>query len=102
MSKTPEMFGKGAPQGVCAGEAADNGSIGGAMIPLLTMGIPGSATAAVLLGALMNDQPLESAAQIALDMTHAAIVETVRSGEPLRYGMQFEKTLPLFWQRISR
>ena len=53
ISKTPEMFGKGCPNGVCAGEAADNGSIGGAMIPLLTMGIPGSATAAVLLGALM-------------------------------------------------
>lgn len=52
-SKHPEMFGKGAPEGVCAGEAADNGSIGGAMIPLLTMGIPGSSTAAVLLGALM-------------------------------------------------
>ena len=53
LSKHPEMFGQGAPEGVCAGEAADNGSIGGAMIPLLTMGIPGSATAAVLLGALM-------------------------------------------------
>ena len=52
-SKTPELFGTGVPQGVCAGEAADNGSIGGSMIPLLTMGIPGSATAAVLLGALM-------------------------------------------------
>ena len=52
-SKHPEMFGKGAPEGVCAAEASNNGSIGGAMIPLLTMGIPGSSTAAVLLGALM-------------------------------------------------
>ena len=40
-------------------------------------------------------------AQTALDLTHAAIVETLRDGEPLRYGMQFEKVLPLFWQRIA-
>ena len=62
----------------------------------------GDVFASFLLAALMNDQPLETAAQTALAMTHAAIAETVRSGEPLRYGMQFEKVLPLFWQRIAK
>lgn len=52
LSKHPEEFGHGALAGVSAGEAADNGSIGGAMVPLLSLGIPGSATAAVLIGAL--------------------------------------------------
>ena len=49
----PETFGKGDPEGVAAAEAADNASVGGAMVPLLTLGIPGSASTAVLIGALM-------------------------------------------------
>lgn len=53
VSKHPEEFGKGAPEGVVAAEASNSGSVGGAMVPLLSLGIPGSATAAVLLGALM-------------------------------------------------
>ena len=61
----------------------------------------GDIFASFLLGALMNNQPLEKAAQTALDLTRAAIVETLKDGEPLRYGMQFEKVLPLFWQRIA-
>ena len=47
------------------------------------------------------DRMLETAAQLALDMTHAAIVETIKGGEPLRYGMQFEKVLPLFWKKLG-
>ena len=59
LSKTPEAFGEGVPEGVAAAEAANSSSVGGAMVPMLTLGIPGSATAAVLLGALMihNLQP---------------------------------------------
>lgn len=53
LSKHPEQFGKGAPEGVVAAEAANSASVGGAMVPLLSLGIPGSSTAAVLLGALM-------------------------------------------------
>jgi putative tricarboxylic transport membrane protein len=53
ISKTPERFGKGIPEGVVAGEAADSASVSGALVPMLTLGIPGSATAAVLMGALM-------------------------------------------------
>ena len=52
-SKTPQMFGNGAPEGVVASETANNAGIGGAMIPLLTLGIPGDAVTAILLGGLM-------------------------------------------------
>ena len=52
-SKTPEEFGKGTLEGVVAPESANNAGIGGAMIPLLTLGIPGDAVTAILLGGLM-------------------------------------------------
>ncbi|MBM4338408.1 MAG: transporter [Deltaproteobacteria bacterium] len=52
-SKNPEAFGKGAYEGVIASETANNACIGGAIIPLLTLGIPGSPPAVMLLGALM-------------------------------------------------
>jgi putative tricarboxylic transport membrane protein len=59
LSKTPELFGTGVIEGVAAPESANNASTGGAMIPLLTLGIPGSSTTAVMLGALtlFNIQP---------------------------------------------
>jgi len=52
-SKHPEKFGTGYDEGIIASEVANNACIGGAMIPLLSMGIPGSPPAAMLLGALM-------------------------------------------------
>jgi len=52
VSKTPERFGTGMIEGVAGPEAANNASTGGAMIPLLTLGIPGSGTTAVMLGVL--------------------------------------------------
>ena len=52
-SKTPEKFGTGIIDGVVASETANNGGIGGAMIPLLALGIPGDAVTAMLLGGLM-------------------------------------------------
>ena len=52
LSRTPERFGTGMIEGVAAPESANNASTGGAMIPLLTLGIPGSSTTAVMLGAL--------------------------------------------------
>ncbi len=51
-SKHPDDFGMGIPEGIAAPEAGNNGVTGGAMIPLLTLGIPGDAVAAVMLGAL--------------------------------------------------
>lgn len=53
ISKTPEKFGKGASRGLSAPEAASNATIGGALIPLFSLGIPGSGTSAILLGSLL-------------------------------------------------
>ncbi|MBX2829972.1 MAG: tripartite tricarboxylate transporter permease [Rhodospirillales bacterium] len=50
-SKNPEKFGKGAPEGVIASESANNGLTGGALVPLLSLGIPGDSTTAILIGA---------------------------------------------------
>lgn len=49
LSKRPEEFGHGAIEGVAGPEAANNAGVGGAMIPLFSLGIPGSATTALLL-----------------------------------------------------
>lgn len=53
LSPNKANFGKGAIEGVAAPEAGNNGASGGAMIPLLTLGIPGTGTTAVLMGALI-------------------------------------------------
>ena len=55
-SKHPEKFGTGIMDGVVASESANNAGIGGAMIPMLTLGIPGDAATAMLLGGLMVHQ----------------------------------------------
>ncbi|QZT32499.1 tripartite tricarboxylate transporter permease [Caldalkalibacillus thermarum TA2.A1] len=53
ISKKPEEFGRGSLKGLAAPETANNAACGGSFIPLLTLGIPGSGTTAVLLGALL-------------------------------------------------
>ena len=53
ISKHPEKFGTGVPEGVAAPEGANNAETGGALVPMLTLGIPGSGTTAVLLAALI-------------------------------------------------
>ena len=53
VSKTPERFGKGAMEGLAGPEAANNAASSGAMVPLLSLGIPGSASTAVLLAAFL-------------------------------------------------
>jgi putative tricarboxylic transport membrane protein len=52
-SKTPEMFGKGAVEGVVAPETANNAASTGSLLPMLTLGIPGSPTTALLLGGMV-------------------------------------------------
>jgi putative tricarboxylic transport membrane protein len=52
-SKTPEKYGTGIPEGVIAPESANNAATGGALVPTLTLGIPGSGTTAVILGAFI-------------------------------------------------
>lgn len=51
-SKTPENFGKGEIKAVASCEAGANGCTGGALLPMLTLGIPGDAVTAIMLGAL--------------------------------------------------
>lgn len=53
MSKKPESYGQGNPDGVAAPEAANNSASTGSMLPMLTLGIPGSPTTAILLGGMV-------------------------------------------------
>jgi putative tricarboxylic transport membrane protein len=59
LSRAPERFGTGAEEGVVASESANNANVGGALIPIVAMGIPGSPICAILIGALIlhNVQP---------------------------------------------
>ena len=52
-SKKPELFGHGSLEGIAASEAANNATCGGTLIPMMTLGIPGDATTAILLGGLL-------------------------------------------------
>ena len=52
-SKHPELWGTGIPNGVASTESANNGCSGGAMIPLLSLGVPGDSVTAILLGAFI-------------------------------------------------
>ena len=52
-SKHPELYGTGIPNGIAATESANNGCSGGAMIPLLSLGVPGDSVTAILLGAFI-------------------------------------------------
>ncbi len=52
-SKHPETFGKGEPGGIWASETSNNASVGGALIPMIALGIPGDAVTALLLSGLM-------------------------------------------------
>ncbi|MCM3761989.1 tripartite tricarboxylate transporter permease [Halalkalibacter oceani] len=52
-SKNKKNFGKGAPEGIYASESSNNAALGGALIPLLSLGIPGDTVTAILLGGFM-------------------------------------------------
>jgi putative tricarboxylic transport membrane protein len=54
LSRNPEEFGKGAIEGVAGPEAANNAAVAGVLVPLLTLGLPTSATAAILLAAFQQ------------------------------------------------
>ena len=53
VSKTPEKFGTGSEDGIVAAETANNAAVNGALVPLITLGIPGSVIDVILLGALI-------------------------------------------------
>ncbi|MDR1533750.1 MAG: tripartite tricarboxylate transporter permease [Planctomycetota bacterium] len=77
LSKRPELFGTGIPEGVAAPESANNGVTGGALIPMLTLGVPGDAVAAIMIGALtvqgLQPGPL-------LFRNHPALINSVFMG----------------------
>jgi putative tricarboxylic transport membrane protein len=83
IASDPEVFGTGHEPGVIAAESANNASIGGALIPLITMGIPGSVTEAILIGALTihNLQPgpllFQNAPEIAYGIIAAYLVANI-------------------------
>jgi putative tricarboxylic transport membrane protein len=52
MSRRPERFGKGAPEGIVASESSNNANVGGSLVTIMAFGIPGDAVTAVMLGAL--------------------------------------------------
>ena len=54
LAKDKSLFGKGDPRGIVAPEAGNNAAAGGALVPMLTLGVPGSGTTAVLLALLMT------------------------------------------------
>ncbi|MDR1559579.1 MAG: tripartite tricarboxylate transporter permease [Clostridiales bacterium] len=86
ISKTPDEFGKGSLRGIAAPESANNSATGGAMIPMLTLGIPGDAVTAVLIGSLMlhgltpgplmfkNEMPTVSAIFILMALANVAFL----------------------------
>lgn len=76
-SKKRELFGKGSIEGIAASESANNAVTGSSLIPLLVLGIPGSASAAVLLGALMIKGLVPGRE---LFTTHAYLTYTVMGG----------------------
>lgn len=77
LDKHPERFGTGDPEGVCAAECANNATVAPALIPLLTLSIPGSPTAAVLLGGLLIHGLFPGPE---LFTTHASVTYTFISG----------------------
>ena len=100
-SRNKSQFGKGAIEGVAGPEAANNSEVGGAMIPLLSLGLPGNASTAVMLGALLlyglQPGPL-------LFTSHPAIVWPVIASLYLGNFMLLILNLPLIplWVQILR
>ncbi|MCL2674433.1 MAG: tripartite tricarboxylate transporter permease [Defluviitaleaceae bacterium] len=76
-SKQPEKYGTGITEAIAAPESANNAQTGGALIPMLTLGIPGDATTAILIGALTM-QGLQPGPLLFQD--HAALVYTIFGG----------------------
>lgn len=93
-SKNKDQFGKGCPEGIAAPEAGNNAVTGGAMIPLLSLGVPGDSSTAMLLGALtvkgiavgstLFTSHLDSAYQIFLGMLFSNVIMLIAGFALLR------------------
>ncbi len=85
-------FGRGEPRGVAAPEAANNAATSGAMVPLLTLGVPGSGTTAVMLGALLG---LDIAPGPLFLKEHADVFWALAASMVVGNGMLLILNLPL-------
>jgi putative tricarboxylic transport membrane protein len=99
LSSTPEQFGRGAIEGVAAPEAANNAAAAGVLVPLLTLGLPSSATAAILLAAFQQ-YGLQPGPQ--LFATRPDLVWTLIASLYIGNAMLLVLNLPLagIWARV--
>ncbi|MFC0559419.1 tripartite tricarboxylate transporter permease [Halalkalibacter alkalisediminis] len=94
-SKTPEKFGKGTPDGVVASESANNAAVGGALVPLISLGIPGDTVTALLLGGLvihgLTPGPLlfQNNGDVVYGIFIALIIANIAMIAFLYFGMRF-------------
>ncbi|GAB7090281.1 tripartite tricarboxylate transporter permease [Halorubrum luteum] len=81
-SENADSFGSGNPEGLVASEAANNGTVGGSLIPTMSFGIPGSASTAVLLGGLIMHglQPGPDLFADNLQITYAVYIALIIAG----------------------
>ncbi|MGH1427401.1 MAG: tripartite tricarboxylate transporter permease [Arenicella sp.] len=81
-SKKPEEFGEGSLEGVAAAESANNATCGGALIPLMSLGVPGDVTTAVLLGAFLIHGLAPGPAMFSenLDLVYAIFIALLIAG----------------------
>jgi putative tricarboxylic transport membrane protein len=101
ISRTPERFGKGAIEGVAGPETANNSYANAALIPLFTLGIPGSPTTAVLMGAFMINGLVPGPT---LFVEHSAFVWAVIASLVVGNAMLLILNLPLIplWVRVLK
>ena len=115
LTKHPEEFGKGAIEGVAGPEAANNASAAGTLVPLLTLGLPTTATAAIILVAiqsfgiqpgplLLENEPdlVWASARQPLDRQHAAAGDQPADGTAVGEGVADPAALPLRGDPVLR
>ena len=106
LSPHPERFGKGSLRGVAAAEAGNNGTVGPTLCPLLTLGIPGSGTAALFLGALLiqgvtpGPTIFETSAPVVYSLFWAIFLSSVIMIGVGRVVIYFAKYIPLIPTQI--
>ena len=99
-SKTPETWGEGEPEGVAAAEVANNADTASALIPALTLGIPGTAVAAVMLGGLLV-HGLQPGPMLPRPLLGAVIIVLMLIGVYTIHGRMFDVYLMLGFGAIG-
>ena len=75
VSKTPQEFGHGCPEGISASETSNNATNGGALIPLVCLGIPGDLTTSALIGGLISNYFFQPAVDASLKDAYGQVLE---------------------------